>query len=878
MVLLLLAPVLASWPVVFGWLTVNPLPWSGIVNSSPPVIGGMTTLDPNVGLTTQALGRFAALQWLHGSVPWWNPYEGVGLPLAAEGQNPALFLPFVLLLALHNGPFLLKLLLQEVAGVSTFLLLRQMGLARAAALLGGLLFALNGTFARFGHGPVMPIAFLPLLLLGIEKAARIAERPGTASGWAGWPLAAIALAFSIYAAFPETTYLNLLLVFVWALVRLITCAPAARLRLLGALTLAAITGLMLAIPFILPFAELLRVGDVGMHAGRGLAMLHMPLAGLALLIMPTVYGPPGMMPLGPPSEPVTWIWDFVGGDVTPPVLCLALLALAGGRARPYRLLRWVLAAWCLAMIGTSFGLPVVSRLIESVPLMGETQIFRYSGPSWEMAFAILAAFALDDSLQATRPPRFRIPVIAVAAMLFILIALLLGRPAILILAHSYPRYGWRLARCVLVTLAVLAVALLLLAWNPRRQGAALLTAVLGIQAMVLYALPILSGTAHQTAMTGGVTFLRNNLGLDRFYTLGPIRPNYPTYYGIASINSDYLPAPRLWTAFVSGALDPTTDPLAFSGQSGIPGMPFPDHAVALNWNIQAYRALGVRYVVSSPGSEPLDDLRLNAVVQPAVTSSWLAPGHPFDTTVTPAELQPGSLRALTVSLGTFGGRSRGPLTVLACAGGSCETGSRDLATAADDGPFELDLGAPLPLPRGTVLRLHFTKAGPSPVVIWLYRDRLTGQVVPGLGLIYADGGVQHRRVYQDAVMEIDAITGTAPYMQTTGGPCTLRDMARDAVTADCSGPARLIRRVFTYPGWRAHVNGRPVPVGAYPPIFQVIPLLSGTNQVRFRYAPPFAPAMAGAFFAGLLLLLWGCVGPGAGRRHRAASGSNSATE
>jgi hypothetical protein len=36
------------------------------------------------GWTSQALGHLAALDWLHGTVPWWNPFEGLGAPLIWE--------------------------------------------------------------------------------------------------------------------------------------------------------------------------------------------------------------------------------------------------------------------------------------------------------------------------------------------------------------------------------------------------------------------------------------------------------------------------------------------------------------------------------------------------------------------------------------------------------------------------------------------------------------------------------------------------------------------------------------------------------------------------------------------------------------------------
>ena len=38
------------------------------------IFPGMPNIDPNTGFATQALGVRAALDWLQGAVPWWNPY------------------------------------------------------------------------------------------------------------------------------------------------------------------------------------------------------------------------------------------------------------------------------------------------------------------------------------------------------------------------------------------------------------------------------------------------------------------------------------------------------------------------------------------------------------------------------------------------------------------------------------------------------------------------------------------------------------------------------------------------------------------------------------------------------------------------------------
>ncbi len=71
-----------------------------------------------------------------------------------------------------------------VAGLGAYELARALGLRRAACLAGGLLFAFNGTAAWLPHGPERAAAFLPLILLGVERARH--ARAGRAGSWAGY--------------------------------------------------------------------------------------------------------------------------------------------------------------------------------------------------------------------------------------------------------------------------------------------------------------------------------------------------------------------------------------------------------------------------------------------------------------------------------------------------------------------------------------------------------------------------------------------------------------------------------------------------------------------------------------------------------------------
>src|ERR1700722_15081246 len=84
-----LVVVVANGPALFGWVDPNPLNLdSGLAAvTHPGLLSGLPATDPNAGFTAQALGHLVARDWLGGHVPWWNPFEGLGTPLAGEMES-----------------------------------------------------------------------------------------------------------------------------------------------------------------------------------------------------------------------------------------------------------------------------------------------------------------------------------------------------------------------------------------------------------------------------------------------------------------------------------------------------------------------------------------------------------------------------------------------------------------------------------------------------------------------------------------------------------------------------------------------------------------------------------------------------------------------
>jgi hypothetical protein len=357
--LLAALPLILQAPDLLGLLHSDPsLALSGLYSGIRAGLGGGTPgyLDPNSAWTAQSLGHLAAEQWLHGRVPWWNPYSGVGAPLAAEMQPAALFLPFILLMHFRTGWLWLHIIWQAIAGIGALALLRRLGLTRAACLAGAVLYGCNGTAAWFSHGPERVAAFLPLLLLGVEHSRT--SRRGAAT-------IALALAASLYAGWPETAYLDGLLVAAWALLRL--AEGPERARFAGAIALGLIAGLLLAAPALWPFLHFLTHADTGIHAH--IAHAALPTPGLALLYLPTLYGP-----LDSTRPFMQVIWGNSGGYIGVAASLLAIAALLG-RGRELAL-RWLLAITLILCIARTAGIEPIVWLSNLLPWLAQAAMLR----------------------------------------------------------------------------------------------------------------------------------------------------------------------------------------------------------------------------------------------------------------------------------------------------------------------------------------------------------------------------------------------------------------------------------------------------------------------------------------------------------------------
>ncbi len=860
---LALAPPLLCLPLLLGLVTADPEIWTSHLAFAQPgadllLRGYPGWADLNAGVTTEALGGLAASDWLHGRIPWWNPYSGVGLPLAAEQQNSALFLPFVLLLACANGVLLLKIALQIVTGFASFGLLRTIGFDRTVALLCALLAEFNGTFAWYSHGPIMPVAFLPVLLWGIERC-RIAA-VGSTPGW-GAPIVALAVAMSLLAGFPETAYLDGLLGLVWFAARLATM-PGRRAATRFAISVVAggVCGLLLASPG--PAAVLLSLPGASLSAHVDSVAQHLLRPNLLMLVLPYAYGPIlfGSEQGGDSPD----IWWHAGGFIGLPVASAALLAVISALRRTDvadRSLRCALAIFLCATAAKAIGWGPAVAAFNTLPFVRQSMFYVYVLPSWEIASIVLAAYGLADA-RAGRLDTRTVWIGAAGVAAAVALALRMAWPW---LANEASHVHGTIAAAWVPSAVECLLAAVLLATRARTSMA---LAALLAAAIIDFAYPLLSAARPRPLDMAPVQWLRSHLGDGRFYSEYLLQPNTAARYGVASVNHIYLPVPRVWVDYLHQNLNPSMDGVTFfgndlrateGGPTQLAGVMHPPatiaHAIAVLEN------LSVRYVVVPHGVDPFEDtlgadLDLTASAPLPLTGPTIATGI-----IASSNLRGQNVTQIGLQLGTYRGHAEGVVVARICTQAACATASTDAAGAADNALAWMTLDHPLPVEAEGAVTLAVHAEGPanrpalwqapcadhrcraSPVAILRFRP-IVEAAVPA---------------YADRLVDIFPLPAPAPYVSAVAGHCRLEPRSRDRIDADCAAPDTLVRRELFMPGWQVRVGGRRVAVAETGAIFQSVRLPAGRSVVAFRYRPPGETLIGGGLFLGATLLVGLCV-------------------
>lgn len=838
------APVVANLAAIVGFVNYQPQARSsGIAKVlQKGIVPGQPFIDPNVGYNSYAVGHAAALSWLHGVVPWWNFNEGVGAPLAGSIQSGSFF-PLTLMLALPDGSLWFHLALELLAGIATYLLLRELRLSPFASAAGAIAFGLNGSIAWVTNTPANPIPFLPVLILGVEWAwkATGARRSG------GWILLSLGVWLTIVSGFPEVALFNLGLAVAWLVFRLLQRRRDA-LRVVMRAALAGGVGLLLAAPLLNAFVRAYRTGNLGLHQAS-LASISLPRVGLAQLVSPYVFGG-----IGDSSVPALKVlWGGVGGYTGVALLVLAIGGMFGARER---LMRMLLAAWAIVFLGYIYDAPVLHPLIEHLPGLAHVAVYRYVTCSVLFCLCVLAAFCLDD-LRTTRSRELVRRIAPGMAVVVVVFAIgFFSTPAARHWAHQHePTLYWGSLAILAVTVAAFAVTTVVGARLGRGRGGSLACVVLGailvVEATGFFEVPILAYPRQVVYDNSVVSYLRANLDDQRFFTVGPVGPNYGSFYGISSLDLSDLPAPSSWTTFVHDELSPCILPW----QLGSPSPPWCLSAIfEFVAHEPAYASAGVKYLVVGA------KYKLSTFEQPRYGAGprTAAGATTMTLRLRPPSFYPGGvITAFTIQLQ---GQPPPTLTATACSAAPVRCVAAT-AAASSKRMVPFTLASPLTLNGSLTITIRASPAAHL-VLLTAPSSLPDPSTVASDGAVLADRSAILRYAYVPASLprlvhssssaKVYELPRYSPIATAPG--CVVTQHSKATFTAQCSHASTLTYRELSDPGWTATVMGRAASITTVRHLFQSVPLPAGRSAVSFTYEPPFSPLAWVAALLGVLAI------------------------
>jgi len=588
---LIVLPFAARYQIFLGLRQQFPLALFAQINRGGAVGPGRATQESNMGVTSQALGTRAAIDWFRGRVPLWNYFEGTGVPLAGEMQSAALFLPFILCLKSLSGQIYFHISLQILAGICTFFYLRKIRLGGAASFCGAVFFELNGTFSWMANAAFNPIAFLPMALLGMELAIEAAERESRG----GWLVLCAGAVWSVYAGFPEVAFLDALLVAVYFFARASQKPPAVLRRLILKLGFCTLVTLLLISPLVAQFADFLSFSYSDGRANAGGASID-PRTGVIALIVPYIYGPIGALDFP--------YWGATAGYIG---FTMTVLAMAAVRWQWRNRVIQCFAVWAVICILKIYGEPLTNYVLLKIPYLNQIVLERWLMPSLEFSIVVLSATAIHE-LSARPRASLLAPVLIAIAILLTSLCLTVAHGTYTAGGYFYVSYAAaNLLFVFLFSLACCSTSLM------GRHSAWVISSMGILEAVLLFNAPILSAPRNYGFDMEGVAFLQNNLGLQRFYTLGPILPNYGSAFGVAELNYDDMPVNKYLVRYFKDNLDPYMD--ATNTKPNWNRGSHPRNNQIIRRRFPAYGMVGVKYVVTNPGED------LSALMYPVYHSN-----------------------------------------------------------------------------------------------------------------------------------------------------------------------------------------------------------------------------------------------------------------
>jgi hypothetical protein len=414
-------------------------------------------------------------QYVHERVaPLWDPYQGYGVPLAANQQSQP-FYPLTLALLFHIGPrtynwFLLARLL--VAGIASYFYLR-LFVSFWPAITGGITSMLAGYYVLLLTIPHLSVeVLLPASLLAAEYLLR-------KRNYASLVAFAIVLLLVFLGGMPESALLLFALLYCYIFFRILS-DPGIRshwLRAVARLTAATCAGLALAAFFLLPFWELMHRSfdlhqphNVG-GAVRGLSS-DAPGQWMFTYLFPLLHGPPG--------TEISGLRNYVGliGFFLAALAVVAVLGKQRANDRTLRAITWFFLCFTVLLELKRYGFPPVNA-IGGLPFFQMVDFPKYGEALVSICVSILGAIGVERLLRREVSIRAQ-TITVVATALLIPLAIFVSRHSLrhefldMHLRHRFPNMALGIPAILIVGVGVL------LAFSRRSRAVAGVDARVGI--------------------------------------------------------------------------------------------------------------------------------------------------------------------------------------------------------------------------------------------------------------------------------------------------------------------------------------------------------------------------------------------------------------
>jgi len=309
-------------------------------------------------------------------------------------------------------------------------------------------------------------------------------------------------------------------------------------------------------------------------------------------------------------------WGSVGGYLTYTILFMGLAGIAAARKNKNKILLYALGGWVVLALLRVYGFPGVAAALNLLPGISKIAIYRYIPPTFELASVLLAMVGLDAILKKEKHPsvgkRELLIITGVVCAVFLLfLPYAFHEEHRIALSHHHLLWFAASAAWAIGTVGALVVTIFFF----RKYARILLPLIMAVDVLVMFVVPQLSAPRSASIDMAPVNYLKANLGVQRFYSLGSIMPNYGSYFGIASINTNDLPVAQNWANYVLKNLNPNVSPTdGFTGIDRVnPNGITPVQAFLAN--MPNYGKVGVKYVIVSkalllPAQAAADNLTL----------------------------------------------------------------------------------------------------------------------------------------------------------------------------------------------------------------------------------------------------------------------------